>query len=132
VQLRAIANLVRLRGQTRPTVARAMVAPRAVARAAMRQAPLVMFVSVMAFLASVPALADPSVAEKRAEAQQVLAQVQQLDSSLAHAIQAYDRANERLNDVRKALRENTKALASAQRTLKGVRPLHLRERRCGA
>jgi cell wall-associated NlpC family hydrolase len=69
-------------------------------------------------LAPVSALADPTVAEKRAEAQEVLGQVQQLDASLAHAIQAYDLANEKLNRVRSALKENTKALVIARASLK--------------
>jgi len=69
-------------------------------------------------LAPVPALADPTVAEKQAEAQQVLGQVQQLDASLAHAIQAYDLANEKLNRVRSALKENTKALVTARASFK--------------
>jgi cell wall-associated NlpC family hydrolase len=73
--------------------------------------------SVAVLLAPVPALADPTVAVKRAEAQQVLGQVQQLDASLAHAIQAYDLANEKLNRVRGALRENTKALVIAKASL---------------
>jgi cell wall-associated NlpC family hydrolase len=97
VQFRAIASLVRLRRQRWLLVA---------------------VISVVVLVAPVPALADPTVAEKRAEAQQVLGQVQQLDASLAHAIQAYDLANEKLNRVRSALKENTKALVIARASLR--------------
>jgi peptidoglycan DL-endopeptidase CwlO len=118
VQVQVIASLVRLRRQRWPTAAPAVVAAEPSPRLARRQAPLVAVLSAVVLLAPVPALADPGVAEKRAEAQQVLGQVQQLDASLAHAIQAYDLANEKLNRVRGALRENSKALAIARASLK--------------
>ena len=118
MQVRSIASLVRLRRQRWPTAAPAVVAGELSPRLAGRRAPLVAFLSVAVLLAPVPALADPTVAEKRAEAQQVLGQVQQLDASLAHAIQAYDLANEKLNRVRRTLRENTKALVLARSSLK--------------
>jgi peptidoglycan DL-endopeptidase CwlO len=85
----------------------------------MRRQPLLLaFLCAMVLLGAVPALADPTVAEKRAEAGQVLEQVQQLDASLAQVIQAYDLATERLNRVHQALRENGKNLAIARASLK--------------
>lgn len=126
MQVRAIASLVRLRRQRWPTAAPAAVVVELSPRLAGRRAPLVAFLSVAVLLAPVPALADPTVAEKRAEAQQVLGQVQQLDGNLAHAIQAYDLANEKLNRVRGALKENTKALVIAKASLKRA------QQRCAA
>jgi peptidoglycan DL-endopeptidase CwlO len=67
------------------------------------------------------ASADPTVASKQAEAQQVLAQVQQLDRSLDKAIQAYDAANERLNEVKADLRANQHQLLIARASLRRSR-----------
>jgi cell wall-associated NlpC family hydrolase len=71
-------------------------------------------------LAAAPAVADPTVASKEAEAQSVLGQIQQLDSSLEKAIEAYNLANFKLNKIKHDLSENTHALASAQKSLKNA------------
>jgi cell wall-associated NlpC family hydrolase len=63
------------------------------------------------------ATADPSVASKQAEAQSVMAQIQQLDSSLERAIEAYNLANVKLNRIKHDLNDNTHALAVAKRSL---------------
>jgi len=68
--------------------------------------------------AAVPAWADPSVASKQAEASSVLNQVQQLDSSLERAIEAYDLANVKLAHIKRDLTTNTQDLAVARRSLK--------------
>ena len=53
------------------------------------------------------ATAEPaSVSSKRAQAQSVLAQIQALDGSLSHAIEAYNLANERLDAIKGDLKEN--------------------------
>jgi peptidoglycan hydrolase CwlO-like protein len=70
-----------------------------------------------ALLAAIPATADPSIAQKRAEAQSVLGQVQQLDSSLEHAVEAYNLANVKLNRVRESLRQNGQQLHIAKASL---------------
>jgi cell wall-associated NlpC family hydrolase len=69
-----------------------------------------------ALLAALPASAD-SVAQKRAEAQSVLNQVQQLDSSLERAIEAYNLATVKLERVRHELRQNGQELAIAKASL---------------
>ena len=69
-------------------------------------------------LAAVPAFADPTVASKQAEAQSVLGQIQQLDSSLERAIEAYDLANVKLTRIRHDLSTNTQSLAVAKKSLK--------------
>jgi cell wall-associated NlpC family hydrolase len=60
----------------------------------------------------------PSIASKQAQAQAVLGQIQSLDSSLAHAIEAYNLANEKLKAIRGDLRENQVELSIAQANLK--------------
>ncbi len=48
----------------------------------------------------------PSVSSKRAQAQSVMAQIQALDGSLEHAVDAYNLANERLDAIKGDLDEN--------------------------
>jgi cell wall-associated NlpC family hydrolase len=64
-----------------------------------------------------PALADPSIAAKQAQAQSVLGQVNQLDATLEHAIEAYDLATQKLDRVRSDLRANHVQLRIAIRSL---------------
>ncbi len=77
-------------------------------------------------VAAVPAFADPGIAGKQAEAQQVLAQIQALDSQLGKAVEAYDSANVKLERIRSQLKTNRyemkvarKNLGSAERRLAG-------------
>jgi peptidoglycan DL-endopeptidase CwlO len=82
-------------------------------------APATVIALVAAFaLAVVPASADPTVASKRAEAQSVLGQIQQLDSSLERAIEAYNLANVKLTRIKHDLSSNTDALVVAKKSLK--------------
>lgn len=82
-------------------------------------APATVIAMVAAFaLAAVPASADPTVASKRAEAQSVLGQIQQLDSSLERAIEAYNLANVQLTRIKHDLSSNTDALVVAKKSLK--------------
>jgi cell wall-associated NlpC family hydrolase len=82
-------------------------------------APATVIALVAAFaLAAVPASADPTVASKRAEAQSVLGQIQQLDSSLERAIEAYNLANVQLTRIKHDLSSNTDALVVAKKSLK--------------
>jgi cell wall-associated NlpC family hydrolase len=83
-----------------------------------RKAPALVIAFVALFAATaVPASGD-SVASKRAEAQSVLNQIQQLDSSLERAIEAYDLANVKLARIKHDLSQNTTNLATAKRSLK--------------
>ena len=73
----------------------------------------------MALFAAGSATGEPaSVGSKQAQAQSVLAQIQSLDASLEHAIEAYNLANERLEAIRSDLRENREELAIAEGNLK--------------
>jgi peptidoglycan DL-endopeptidase CwlO len=76
---------------------------------------LLLFVGLsIAAAATQAAYAHPTVAAKQAEAQHVLAQVEQLDRSLDRAIQAYDAATERLQQVKAHLQANKRQLAIAR------------------
>jgi cell wall-associated NlpC family hydrolase len=61
------------------------------------------------------------VSSKRAEAQQVLGQLQQLDSSLGRAVEQYDLANVKLARIRRDLQENRHELRIAKKNLKTSR-----------
>src|SRR6266545_6332397 len=77
-----------------------------------RKAPALVIALAAAFaLAAVPAVADPTIASKQAEAQSVLGQIQQLDSSLERAIEAYHLANVKLARIKHDLSTNTRSLA---------------------
>jgi len=70
-------------------------------------------------LAALPASADPgAIAAKQAEVQNVLGQIQQLDSSLARAIEAYNLATDKLEGIEDDLRVNTYELHVARANLK--------------
>ncbi|MGH3071222.1 MAG: NlpC/P60 family protein [Gaiellaceae bacterium] len=80
------------------------------------------------FLASVKtAAADPSVDAKRAEAQSVLAQIQEIDGQLSHAIESYNLANVKLDRIRGELKTNTRHLGIARTSLSAAQA-HLSER----
>jgi peptidoglycan DL-endopeptidase CwlO len=60
---------------------------------------------VAALLAAVPGFADP-IGDKKAEAQRVLAEINQLDIRLGRAIEAYDASTIKLDHIRKQLADN--------------------------
>jgi peptidoglycan DL-endopeptidase CwlO len=103
----------------RPLSRGRLSSPQTPLRSTRRKAPaLVIAVAAVFALAAVPAFADPSsIASKEAEAQSVLGQIQQLDSSLERAIEAYDLANVKLNRIKRDLSANTQALATAKKSL---------------
>jgi peptidoglycan DL-endopeptidase CwlO len=74
-----------------------------------------------ALAATSSATAEPaSVASKRAQAQSVMTQIQSLDGSLEHAIEAYNLANDKLAAIRGDLRQNRVDLTIAEHNLKGA------------
>ncbi|MDX6506072.1 MAG: peptidoglycan DL-endopeptidase CwlO [Gaiellaceae bacterium] len=84
-----------------------------------RKAPALVIALAAAFaLTTASASADPSIASKEAQAQSVLGQIQQLDSSLERAIEAYNLATVKLNRIKHDLGANTAALAVAKTSLK--------------
>jgi peptidoglycan DL-endopeptidase CwlO len=70
-----------------------------------------------AALAATPAVGDPTIASKQAEAQSVMNQVHQLDSSLERAVEAYNLATVKLNRVRADLKANHAQLQIAKQSL---------------
>ncbi len=85
-----------------------------------RKAPaLVIAIAALLGATAVSASADP-IASKQAEAQSVLGQIQQLDSSLERAIEAYDLANAKLAHVKHDLALNTHNLAVAKTSLRNA------------
>jgi cell wall-associated NlpC family hydrolase len=71
-----------------------------------------------ALVAAVPAIADPpSITSKRAEAQQVLDQIHQMDVQLEKSIEAYDAATGKLAQIRQALKTNRFELGVAKHNL---------------
>jgi cell wall-associated NlpC family hydrolase len=79
--------------------------------------PAVLIIVVAALVAAVPGFADP-IASKKAEAQQVLAEIDQLDVSLGKAVEAYDAANVKLDHIRKELSVNHFEMRIAKTNLK--------------
>jgi peptidoglycan DL-endopeptidase CwlO len=60
----------------------------------------------------------PSIASKQAQAESVMAQIQSLDGSLGHAIEAYNLANEKLRAIRQDLARNRVDLGIAKGNLR--------------
>jgi peptidoglycan DL-endopeptidase CwlO len=86
-------------------------------RSTRRKAPaLVIAFAALFAVTAVPATGD-TVSSKRAEAQSVLNQIQQLDSSLGRAVEAYDLANVKLAHIKHDLSQNTASLKVAKRSL---------------
>jgi cell wall-associated NlpC family hydrolase len=80
-----------------------------------------LLVGIAALCAAASANADPgSVTAKQAQAQQVLAQIQQIDRNLDGAVEAYNLANVRLHKIEGDLRENRKQLTLARSNLKAA------------
>ena len=81
-----------------------------------------------AALASVnPAAADPTVDAKRAQAQSVLNQIQEIDGQLGHAIEAYNLANVQLDRIQGDLKANARHLKLAKSSLRNAQ-VHLSDR----
>ena len=70
-----------------------------------------------ACVAAGTATGDPSIAAKQAQAQQVLGQLQQLDSGVQRAVNEYDAATGRLYQIERSLKINRQALHVARANL---------------
>jgi cell wall-associated NlpC family hydrolase len=78
---------------------------------------VLLVVAAAAFVAAGSASGDPSVTAKQAQAQQVMGQIQQLDSSLQRAKSAYESASSRLHTIEHSLKINKIALHAARLNL---------------
>ena len=99
-------------------------------RPALRQAlVLALAVTAVAMLvfASTSATADPSISSKREQARAILAQVQDLDSELSHAIESYNLANIQLGQIDADLKTNGRHLVIAKQSL-GIAQVHIAKR----
>ena len=67
--------------------------------------PVILILVVAALVAAVPGVADP-IGDKKAEAQRVLGEINQLDVRLGRAIEAYDASTIKLDHIRKQLADN--------------------------
>jgi cell wall-associated NlpC family hydrolase len=82
-----------------------------------RQAPALVLVIAAACVAAGTATGDPSISSKRAQAQQVLAQITQLDGSLQRAQNAYLDSTHKLRAIEHSLKINKIALNVARTNL---------------
>ena len=73
------------------------------------------------------ASADPSIADKRAQAQGVLDQIREIDSQLGHAAEAYNLATLKLDRIDAELKTNARHLVIARSSLQSAQR-HLSER----
>jgi peptidoglycan DL-endopeptidase CwlO len=88
-------------------------------RMSKRLAGLVLLGLAAVALSSQPAGADPSsLASKEAQAQRVLEQIRSLDSSLSKAIEAYNLANIKLDEIEGEIDENRLRLTIAKHNLR--------------
>jgi cell wall-associated NlpC family hydrolase len=88
-------------------------------RSSRRRQAQAFFTALVACGAAATASADPgAISGKEAEAQNVLAQIQQIDQSLGTAVEQYNLANVRLQRIEDDLRENRKQLQLARTNLR--------------
>ena len=78
---------------------------------------MLILVVTAAFVAAGTATGDPSVSAKQAQAQQVMGQITQLDSSLHRAQSAYESATVKLRGIEHSLKINKVALHAARANL---------------
>jgi cell wall-associated NlpC family hydrolase len=82
-----------------------------------RQAPALVLVIAAACVVAGTATGDPAISSKRAQAQQVLAQITQLDGSLQRAQNAYQDSTHKLRAIEHSLKINKIALHAARTNL---------------
>jgi peptidoglycan DL-endopeptidase CwlO len=102
-------------------------APRLANRVKSRQARVILLGLLAVAIAAGPALANPPIAAKQAEAEQVLGEIHQLDVQLEKAIEAYNLANVELDRIQADLKANARHLTIARASLKNAQT-HLSHR----
>jgi cell wall-associated NlpC family hydrolase len=83
-----------------------------------RQAPVLVIALAAACAVAGTATGDPSVSAKQAQAQQVMAQIRQLDSNLERARTLYDASTHKLHTIEHNMKINKVALRAARANLK--------------
>src|SRR5207248_4835979 len=89
-----------------------------VIRVVKRQAPVFVIALAAACVAAGTATGDPSIGAKRAQAQQVIVQISQLDSNLERARTLYVSSTQKLHVIEHNLKINKVALSAARANLK--------------
>ena len=79
-----------------------------------RKASLAVLAALAALTAATPAGAEPQVAEKQAQAQRILGEIRAIDADLGHVIDAYNAAQERLEEIEAEQRQNKRRLVIAR------------------
>ena len=88
---------------------------------------LAVILAAVGFASVQTAAADPTISTKRAQAQDVLNQIREIDSQVSHAVEAYNLANVRLKQVDADLTSNARHLKIARTSLKSAQA-HLSRR----
>jgi peptidoglycan DL-endopeptidase CwlO len=102
-----------------PPVRQSIQIFRLLPRSRRRQAQAFVLGVAVFLLAAAAASADPGgIAGKQAQAQQVLAQIQQIDQNMGAAVEAYNLANVKLHKIEGDLQENRRQLTLARSNLK--------------
>jgi peptidoglycan DL-endopeptidase CwlO len=91
-----------------------------VIRNSKKRLPVVLIALALAALAAagVASATPAEIQQKKAEAEQVLAQIQEIDAELGLAIEAYNSATLRLDEIEEDIRVNQRHLAIARRAYK--------------
>ena len=82
---------------------------------------LVAALASLALLAAGSARAEPSLSDKRAQAQRVLAEIQGIDSELGQAVEAFNAANIKLDEIKAEQRANQRLLGITTKNLGAAR-----------
>jgi cell wall-associated NlpC family hydrolase len=93
---------------------------------ALRKPSFAVLAALAALAAATPASAEPKIAEKQAQAERILGEIRAIDADLGHVIDAYNAAQERLEEIQAEQTRNKRRLviarsnyAKAQQVLQG-------------
>ena len=70
--------------------------------------------ALAALIFATPASAEPQVAAKQAQAERIMGEIRAIDADLAHVIEAYNAAQERLEEIEAEQRQNKQRLVIAR------------------
>ena len=81
---------------------------------ALCKASFAVLAALTALAAATPASAEPKIAEKQAEATHILGEIRAIDADLGHVIDAYNAAQERLDEIKAEQTQNKRRLVIAR------------------
>jgi cell wall-associated NlpC family hydrolase len=81
---------------------------------ALRKASFAVLAALAALAAATPASAEPKIAEKQAHAERILGEIRAIDADLGHVIDAYNAAQERLEEIEAEQTRNKRRLVIAR------------------